>query len=338
MAVQLFTRARKRETNVLSDCERLLDKNQPQLRAVRQLSTYQRAYLDPLHAFSWKSPVDVSGYTALLSAEILVASQARQNERVVAGLEQMLKIVELLRAQPLYTLQNFCSQATLAFGSALEHVFAARLLTPPDLLKLQLALERVQAIEPLQSTLALERVRFLEGTGRQQFGVPQSPPLPLVLLSGFSTAIGSTDQFVVQVLRNCQVGIDLAGGSRSRLLKHLELNEPWTPLPAIGGFAIGNGGVPVYSMARGDTMTVARLRLFGLGIAAERYRRQNSSLPADLPALAPAYVDRIPSDPFSDEPFEVIRGSGAWIIRAPESGPPGNRPTTEKLVFELQDF
>ena len=61
--------------------------------------------------------------------------------------------------------------------------------------------------------------------------------------------------------------------------------------------------------------TIARTRAFAarLGLALAAYKEQTGSYPDDLTALVPDFIDEIPLDPFTGNPF-IYRTEGVSFI------------------------
>lgn len=93
--------------------------------------------------------------------------------------------------------------------------------------------------------------------------------------------------------------------------------------------------------------TVANTAATAAALAVERYRRANAGqLPASLDALVPAFLDRVPADPFDDAPIRFARRDDGYVIYAIgrdgkddggdiAPGPPpwsGGQPTPSKDV------
>jgi hypothetical protein len=62
-----------------------------------------------------------------------------------------------------------------------------------------------------------------------------------------------------------------------------------------------------------DTLTTHR-RLAQAGIAVERYRLANGTLPSTLEELVPAYLDDVPIDPFTDKPIQYRHLDTGYLL------------------------
>lgn len=87
---------------------------------------------------------------------------------------------------------------------------------------------------------------------------------------------------------------------------------------------------------------IARLRLLQAELALRCYRAEQGAPPAQLPQLVPQYLQRLPQDPFSQQPL-VYRVQGTnWLLysigpdRKDDSGVPAGRSMSTKgdLLFD----
>ena len=63
-----------------------------------------------------------------------------------------------------------------------------------------------------------------------------------------------------------------------------------------------------------DFTMIARLRTARVGLAVQRYRLANGSLPDRLSPLVPEYLDTIPKDPFDNNGLRYIKRGNGFIV------------------------
>jgi hypothetical protein len=66
----------------------------------------------------------------------------------------------------------------------------------------------------------------------------------------------------------------------------------------------------------------ARYRLAQLSIGLRHYEFDRGTLPGDLDALAPIYIDQVPLDPLADGPLKMERVDGGVRVYSAGATPP----------------
>jgi hypothetical protein len=330
-AGQLLARFRKGDSNVVSDCERIITNNPGQISALHEIGAYEKAYFDPASDMRWRLPSDIPGYTGLAAAEMVKAMATRDSAGAVAALERLLKFAELLRAQPIFIVQVHCGHALSALSTGLECAIERNLLTPAELTSFQYRLDRLAQQRVLARMLAVERARFLAGLDRPDFGFPGPTPLPVAAVNGFSAIIGSKDRGLVALLQEYRRAIDLSGSPDRELLEAVQ--NAADNVPSMTVF-IPKPASQLNAIVQTDAMNIARLRLLGTALAVERFRRERGTLPRELALLAPGFIGSVPVDPFSGAPLETLATAQKFVLRPPvlphQKVVPG-----EKISFEF---
>lgn len=136
-----------------------------------------------------------------------------------------------------------------------------------------------------------------------------------------------------------------SAAARRAEVARLESRSPGWAVRAPGQF-VPSEQLPISSIPY-VLNTVANTAATAAALAVERYRRANAGeLPASLGALVPAFLDRVPADPFDDAPIRFARRDGGYVIYAIgrdgkddggdiAPGPPpwsGGQPTPSKDV------
>jgi hypothetical protein len=107
------------------------------------------------------------------------------------------------------------------------------------------------------------------------------------------------------------------------------------------GILVPRGALPAWAktIARADAMH----RLAQLALAAEAYRARTGQLPERPDDLAPQYLARVPTDPFSGQPLRLKRDGKDLVMYSigsdgiDDGGVPWNKATKRgDLVFRLR--
>jgi len=72
---------------------------------------------------------------------------------------------------------------------------------------------------------------------------------------------------------------------------------------------------PAISRAMGEyTRAAVRHDALRINVALRRFRAETGEYPETLDELAPAYLEELPPDPFTGEPFHYVHEDGGWLL------------------------
>jgi hypothetical protein len=119
-------------------------------------------------------------------------------------------------------------------------------------------------------------------------------------------------------------------GPRPRPAWETPKASPWSP---IDSFAMVSLPGLARTVQTGDDY-MSMLGASEIVVALRRYKLEHGSHPADLSALVPTYLDRLPINPYTGAVPVYARDGDGFILRAPrdKSDGPKRRPSTDWKV------
>lgn len=114
-------------------------------------------------------------------------------------------------------------------------------------------------------------------------------------------------EVIQSTYRDARSAIDLPWSESSKRLESLRIRylhqrgvlSGISPLPRV-----------VTKLAPGVMIRDAQLRLARLAVAMRKYEMEHGDWPDSFDALAPNYIDNVPLDPSTDEPFQMEQVDG----------------------------
>jgi hypothetical protein len=131
----------------------------------------------------------------------------------------------------------------------------------------------------------------------------------------------------VRYLRAMESLIANQAGPRPRPAWEGPKSSPWSP---IDSFATGSLSGLARTVQTGDNY-MSMLGASEIVVALQRHKLDHASYPADLSALTPLYLDRVPINPYTGAVPVYTRDGEGFTLRAPrdERYPSKGRPTTD---------
>ncbi|MDX9973847.1 MAG: hypothetical protein RBU21_12765 [FCB group bacterium] len=282
----------------------------------------------------------------LLRLKTLVAAVDDRPEDVSSSLTDLIALSDSLRDYPGFVGQSFREGCYRAVRESLESAINRQIFADKDLHRFQsivhLAIPPYANFGMLAATRneslasALERIHTLKYTAFFFTYAPDDAEGPLedLMEAGLSPALdllGWRNVAYLQIARSYSGQARLSAEQRRlgylpKLTHRERMYEPasllpptWQHMSYISAFD--------FSM---EWQAQTNLSLAETGIAVERYRQANGSLPENLAQLVPAFIDRVPLDPFNEgAPFHYrVREDGGYLIysfgwnRADDNGNP----------------
>lgn len=308
----------------------LLDNSQKELTALDTLKQYEGGRLpmviDPCpinNLLPNLAPLRTA--CKLKSVQVLDRAMRGDTTHLVDDVTVMLRIGDLLADEPMLIsslVHIACHKLTLY---TIEQACGLAPLTPPQLLKLQNMLSRLDAgPRPIVCGVRGERAFFigtldyLRKTGDYislgMLGV--EPPRGKGTFS-LATKFPGIRGFL---MFDEAVGI----GHYNHMVAAIEQSQDFEKVQAIDNDASKLSATAVVtrimvpSLARAvalDMMLTAETRAAQVGLAAKRFRIDTGSLPKRLDQLVPKYIEKIPADPFKpDQPLKYAVKSDRVVI------------------------
>ena len=131
----------------------------------------------------------------------------------------------------------------------------------------------------------------------------------------------------VRYLRHMERLMANQAGPRPRPAWEAPRASPWSPIDA---FAMTSLAGLARTVQTGDDY-MSMLGASEIAVALRRYRLDHASYPADLSALTPLYLDRLPINPYTGAVPVYARDGEGFTLRAPrdEKYPSKGRPSTD---------
>lgn len=252
----------------------------------------------------------------LLSLRTLHLILQGENETAVDSVITTLKLTRVLDSYPttiLHTAKSLlAANACQDIHLLLEHTQPSeKSLTklqdalsqtiPPNMLERMFFAERAYQLEMARNLLPADIAsRFLQD---------KVPPLP-ERLSLPSSRWGRirVRRASVRYLRDMARLIAVA---RYPWPQPLDATAAYVPLPTERPAGLLSTGA-VFIRLTAETLAFARCTV--LAIAVERYQRRQGRLPAALDDLCPAYIDSLPSDPFTGKELLFTSDGGSYVV------------------------
>jgi hypothetical protein len=295
------------------------------------------AYRDDAPALQWldrATPLDFRGFDpdatdllnyqySMISLGSLACLRADLASARGDGDAAAAALVPCVRLQRTFFSEIYRSQHANRIVGSLRILF--RHTSPSDaaLARLQQALTAWPDEDRTMQSVLLDRARFIEFSRTRSFPgiVPAIAGIvahPFILRSE-RRVIAAYDRPIAVARQPLPVRWALADESRRAALSTFAGRQPgyiarlidpfWSVSPGLGGWA---GGWSTYELA-------AR-RVAVTTIAAERYRRVHAgAAPPALDALVPAFVARVPDDPFSGMPLLYRSDADGYTIYSADS-------------------
>ena len=337
----------KRKAEIRNKAAALLNVNAPRLAAVRKLSSYKRAYVDPFGDL-WGFHMMHMGYMGLVEAEIIL-SATESSELARARAEQAIRTslvhTRLLRQQPLVFGQTAASASLHRLGVAIEEILERNLLTSEQLAEFQREIGRVDDPTVVVRTLALQRAFFLEPQIALQnairMTVPGGSPI-IVTLQRFIESTGSGDKRLALLLEQYVDAFKLAAQpypQRARAIDLFRMVDFAPMVFAVGGMPSPFGQLP--DVFNADAAFTAYLNLLRALFALEQYERNHGKAAASLAALVPEFLPAVPMDPYTGQALKAVERDGAiyiysvWLDRIDNTASGSSKRTAGDLVFKF---
>lgn len=318
--------------DALAEASQFLAAQQPQLDALRSITNFSRAYLDPETAVGWMLPIDLAGYTMLAVSDLALALNDRQAPAATTDLLVLLHLARLLRDQPLQRLQIACREILEIASKGSTLAINRDLLTPAALKLLQ---SEIEAVSPstLDSTLRLERARLIDLWGHPDPRLAGGAPMLASAASGLISLVGSYQKQLVQILRG------YAWLESAHRNEKYDFNRPeLASLRSVGNQTVTRWSVvdppEIQNLVEIDASIQLQRAVLQTAFAAEMYRSQKGSYPNELRQLVPERLQSVPNDPFRGTPLTCHQQKEGLIICT--SPPEPSNGQGESRLLELR--
>ena len=266
----------------------------------------------------------VREFTQLLSIEAAVASENGDAQAAVHAVKDSLQLARSLEDEPLLITQLVRSGCLTIASASLEHVLARHVLSEAQLLDLAAVLQEAEA----RNQAAF--VRGLIGERCSATHIFQSPGSEVARVMGQDAGDG------LPVFHHV---LDLVGVRNEDFFFYLKTMGRWIgscklPFPdcleqarSVNReltssiqqrrlFVLSSQLLPYFGGAANQMAgTAARLRCVQVAVAVERFRlKNNGQPPAGLEQVSPAFLSRLPTDPFDGNPLRYRLLPKGYVI------------------------
>jgi hypothetical protein len=284
----------------------------------------------------------------LASLAAIESADSRKPERAVDLLLTALGIAQSLEYEPMLISQLVRVAAFSLACNALEQVVNRVALPPASLDRLKQALQRAESEESqgigFHRALAGERVM-----GMSLFDLPPEELKRQLVAFEPNSPIWKSDQFYSEVKK--QLPADRAHIEQTYRRIFAARKEAFPGrLQTVGELnsqsaqsarkKLPLSGMLIPALAPGlnkEVLLAARLRLASVAAALEHYRAAHSNrYPDSLPELAPAFLDAVPTDPYTGGSFRFRKVNSGYTLSS--TGPEDNRAderTLASLTFSV---
>jgi hypothetical protein len=229
-------------------------------------------------------------------------------EAAVGCIKDGLCLGDSLRQEPLllpYLLRSGCVGLAI---TGLERVLSLTTLTDSQLKDLDVALATTAGRTDLVHAIATERCFVIDAI--RDPSLTGTPGMGVTILK----LPGIRSQGLIDILDYMAACIKAAGLPREQQAKRF--HEVATSLDGLSQLHVM---AKITAPALGriselDSRAHAHLDLARTGLAIERYRLANGTLPEQLADLVPAYLEQVPIDPFDGQPIRYRRTEPGYIL------------------------
>ena len=291
---------------------KLLSNNQAQLSAFEKITLYTNAYIDPIGAYPVRL-ADLYGYVDLGLADLMIAADAGDIQRLERALERLLHFGGLLRAQPCWYTQYAAARVIERLLIAFEMIVDRRLLPDKSLARIQSMVAKIDSPEVTRRVLIITRTLALDPLEDQQ-RVRHYDRLALskrVLME----SSGIRQQQLTKVLGRYEQALAINSrnhAERFAWARNLTRFVDWGRQPGPSLEEVHESQINEIFFR--DLRIVTELRLLETIIALDRYSRAHGSYPANLESLVPEFLPAPPIDPFSGTTFHWKHSSDGPML------------------------
>ena len=302
-----------------------LAKNGAQLAALLSATNFSRYYtpLQDTFANQWGIG-SLHGYSRLGLLEIGLALQERDIPRALAGLDALLHVAKLLRAEPDDNSQVACIWYVHAVCEGLEMLLSQAELSHGQARHFTGQLDALQDAGSLTKMLALLRAETLV-LFREGVDDPFMQPQFFAIINSIVNTAGSMDKMLVEYLNIMQSAMriaDLPLEQRHGAAQKLD-DQQGMPLHRIFGamapFQNGLGVAPLFTQ---DLEIQMRAEILKIALAVAQYRQAKGAFPKKLEDLVPNFLPELPRDPLTGSTFEYLAGEEVTIFSNGGEAPP----------------
>ena len=262
----------------------------------------------------WSGAANEKKLLHLLMLDAVRAAQAGDLEHMRADFGAARTLYASLSSTPCVQLASLSDSRARSFSAGLRHVLSSGALSPEDLTELQASL----AFEP-NLGVSQEALRIHRDVSQALLARPEE--IFELLSHGRAESYQRT---LVRTLAGASAFAGLPALDQSRFLEGMDVLAPLQELPIperLSGMLetydeflspgrverVGRFGhwfiAEAYRALWGDIEAEARMNNARAAIAVARYQSDHGSLPSDLGALVPEYLDALPVDICTGEPL-----------------------------------
>lgn len=307
----------KRTERELTNLNAFLAASKRQVDAFRRLPSFRKAYLDP-SMDAWRFQARLLGPGSVGCAELQMALDERDSNRVVAALDSILAFARLLRQQPFPAAQDGCVGTLNASIKAVERALNDRLIPANELDFLARAVDEIDSTNVLARAVVVRRAVMLQNWHEPS---PYAAQLPTAFAAagGLLALVGSADQMLARTLRDFAAAEEWAGEGTSTALakvESLDLSDGQSPIMAALAYNRYQSMLELRSLFFAEADIRARIGVLQTALAAERFRAAHGTLPVQADDLIPAQLPSLPIDPYNGESIVIERNSDGVRVKA----------------------
>jgi hypothetical protein len=325
------------------DITSLLSKNEETLKIIGNAaqfteSRYEFSFTDPEppHLLAVRNLARLSAVAAICAAD------SGDHAAAVAHMEKSLATAQSLKSEP-YLLSQLARCISMSYGlDASNYVINRNQLAKDQLRDLQEYLQNCQDLD-IRRALVTQRCLALTSSETEDlFGTNRRFFTPTA-----RRMMGNPYDIKIQLLQFEELLRIETLPSRPRRLALVGFTAAYNPDPNAWENLLhptaAYRAIALHRFVNARDCYLAKVRLTYTGVAMERYRRANGSLPTEISALVPSYLDSVPEDPFSAIALRYVPSADGVMIYSigpdlkDQKGVEGKSMLDGDLVFRIKN-